>query len=288
MRGVARTGVSLLMLISIACGSAGDPPEAPAASDPGTSSETSASASATPAAEPTIDGSFDVGGHELYIRCVGSGSPTIVYLHGYIFDPAGGGSQNAGQVPDLLADRHQVCVYDRANVGRSDAVEGPLTGRSSIRDLDALLDAASVDGPYLLVGGSFGGLLAYMYAVTYPKEVVGLVLLDPNLPGYHEGTFDWEATTEQIDQTAASREASKLEGHEPDIPVTLVGLEDPEGDVTSADQYEKLKEQILQAQRRFLDHFPQGELVIVDAPHYMEPVIPDRIAEEIASVAERA
>ena len=194
----------------------------------------------------------------------------------------------AGKVPDLLADRYQVCVYDRANVGRSDAVEGPLTGRSSIKDLDALLEAADVDGPHLLVGGSFGGLLAYMYAATYPKDVVGMVLLDPNLPGYHEGTFDWESTMEQIDQTAASREASKLEGNEPDIPVTLIGLEDPEGDVTSAEQYEKLKKQVLQAQQRFLDNFPQGELVIVDAPHFMEPVIPDRIAEEIASVAARA
>jgi pimeloyl-ACP methyl ester carboxylesterase len=285
MERVVRTGVLLLTLLSVACGSA-DPPDAPAASDPGTSSET-ASASATPASEPTIDGSFDVGGHELYIRCIGSGSPTIVYLHGYIFDPAGGGSQNAGRVPDLLADSYQVCVYDRANVGRSDSVEGPLTGRSSIRDLDALLDAANVDGPYVLVGGSFGGLLAYMYAATYPKEVVGLVLLDPNLPGYHDEPFDWGATTEQIDQMAASREASKLEGQEPDIPLTLIGLENPEGDVTSADQYQKLKEQILQAQQRFLDHFPQGKLVIVDAPHFMEPVIPDRIAEEIASVTER-
>ena len=89
MKGVARTGLSLVMLLSIACGSA-DPP-ARAASDPGTSPESSVSA--IPSAEPTIEGSFDVGGHELYIRCVGAGSPTIVYLHGYIFDPAGGGSQ---------------------------------------------------------------------------------------------------------------------------------------------------------------------------------------------------
>jgi pimeloyl-ACP methyl ester carboxylesterase len=287
MKRVARTSVLLLTLLSIACGPARDPLDP--ASDPSRSAGNGASPSATPAVEATVDGSFDVGGHALYIRCVGSGSPTIVYLHGYIFDPAGGGSQNAGQIPDLLANRYQVCVYDRANVGRSDAVEGPLTGRSSITDLDALLDAAEVDGPYLLVGASFGGLLAYMYAATNPKDVVGLVLLDPNLPGYHEEAFDWKATTEQIDQTAASREASNLEGHEPDIPVTLVGLENPEIDfVSSADQYQKLKEQILRAQQRFLDLFPQGELVIVDAPHYMEPVIPDRIAEEISSVAERS
>ena len=189
-----------------------------------------------------MDGTFDVGGHELYIRCTGSGSPTIVYLHGYIFDSSGGGSQNAGEIPGLLEEQHQVCVYDRANVGLSDAVEGPLTGSSSVNDLEALLEAANVEGPYLLVGASFGGLLAYMYAATYPEDVVGMVLLDSNLPGFDEGPFDWATTTEQLDQAAASREASKLEGQESDIPVTLIGLENPEGSFGSgAEQYADLK-----------------------------------------------
>jgi hypothetical protein len=73
-----------------------------------------------------IDGSFDVGGHKLYMRCQGTGSPTVVYLHGYIHDPSGGGSASAGTIPDLLATRNRVCVYDRANVGRSEPVAGPL------------------------------------------------------------------------------------------------------------------------------------------------------------------
>jgi pimeloyl-ACP methyl ester carboxylesterase len=208
-------------------------------------------------------------------------------MHGYIFDPSGGGSQNAGEVPALLDDRFQVCVYDRANVGLSDSVEGPLTGRTSVRDLAVLLEKAGVVGPYVLVGGSFGGLLAYMYAVMHPQDVVGMVLLDPNLPGYHEESFDWQEATEQLDQTAASREAAKLEGQEPNIPVTLVALEQPDvGFVSSPEEYEDITRQILKAQHRFLDLFPRGRLVVVDAPHFMEPVIPEQIAEEIATVAE--
>ena len=56
---------------------------------------------------------------------------------------------------------------------------------------------------------------------------------------------------------------------------------------SSAEEYAATKAKILAAQRRFLDRFPEGELVIVDAPHYMEPVIPDRIAEEVMEVADR-
>ena len=281
MRGLVGVGVLLLTVIATSCASADEPYDPPSAPP----SETSSGSTSVAA----VEGTFDVGGHELYIRCQGSGSPTVVYLHGYIFDPSGGGSENAGEIPGLLEDQHQVCVYDRANVGQSETVEGPLTGSSSVADLDALLDAAGVDGPYLLVGASFGGLLAYTYAATYPDDVVGMVLLDPNLPGFDDGPFDWEATTEQLDQAVASREASKLEGEEPAIPVTLIGLEKPEVDfVSSAEEYAAIKEKILAAQQRFLDLFPDSELVIVDAPHYMEPVIPERIAEEVMAVADRA
>ena len=40
------------------------------------------------------------------------------------------------------------------------------------------MTAAGVPGPYVLAGHSFGGLLARLYAATYPDEVVGLVLVD--------------------------------------------------------------------------------------------------------------
>jgi pimeloyl-ACP methyl ester carboxylesterase len=45
-------------------------------------------------------------------------------------------------------------------------------------DLHALLGAADIPGPYVLVGHSAGGMIVRLYASTYPDDVVGMVLLD--------------------------------------------------------------------------------------------------------------
>ena len=257
----------------------------------GTTSSRGEEASPSPSADnevKLVEGRFDVGGHKLYLRCTGEGSPTVVYLHGYIFDPSGGDSSNSGQIPSLLEDENRVCIYDRANVGQSDSVKGPLTGKSSIQDLHALLDAAKIEDPYVLVGGSFGGLLAYMYSTTYPEEVVGMVLLDPTLPSY-DADDDWRNTVEKVDQLATKREAIALQGDEPPIPFTLIGQKVPDIDfATSAEQAEELRKADIQAQQEFADRFPHGKLVLYDVPHYMEPEIPEEIAAEIRAVIDAA
>jgi len=241
---------------------------------------------------------FDVGGHQLYMRCSGRGSPTVVYLHGYIHDAFGGGSQNAGTIPSLLEAKHQVCVYDRANVGRSDAVEGPLTGEDSVEDLHALLRAASIPPPYLLLGASWGGTTSLIYAATHPSDVAGMVLLDPPLPTGNEldkrflppedrlGRDDWKDSLEQVDQYATCEEALKLLRGEQDIPVTFVALKHQ--DLDASWPVEEMSAAIRKDQRDLMRRFPEGRTVTVDAPHYMEPVIPDQIARWVEEVAEQA
>jgi pimeloyl-ACP methyl ester carboxylesterase len=78
--------------------------------------------------------------------------------------------------------KHRYCGDDRANTGRSDKLPGPLTGTTPVRDLHRLLQATQVKPPYVLLGASFGGLIAHLYAATYPTEVVGMVLLDAAFP----------------------------------------------------------------------------------------------------------
>ena len=121
-------------------------------------------------------GPVDIGGRSLYLECRGGGEPTILFLHG------DGGTRTHGYpLFDAYADRHQVCVYDRANMGLSDPVEAPQSGADVVGDLKALLTAAALPGPYLIVAGSFGGLVAELYAADQPDQVAGIVFIDASL-----------------------------------------------------------------------------------------------------------
>jgi pimeloyl-ACP methyl ester carboxylesterase len=102
----------------------------------------------------------------------GEGEPVVV------FDAALGESGAlafAGVLPGV-ARRTRVVAYDRAGLGMSDPVSS-LTLDGQIDDLAALVNA--VGSPCVLVGHSWGGLLAELLAMGRPKLVAGLVLLDP-------------------------------------------------------------------------------------------------------------
>jgi pimeloyl-ACP methyl ester carboxylesterase len=85
-----------------------------------------------------------------------------------------------------------VCACDRPGTpvgekpSRSDAVPQPTTAKDAVADLHALLSAAGEAAPYVLVGHSYGGLIVRLYTSTYPKEVAGLVLVDPLTEGLQD------------------------------------------------------------------------------------------------------
>jgi pimeloyl-ACP methyl ester carboxylesterase len=172
----------------------------------GPAPEVTAAHAATPAAaSPVAAGDFaglvDIGGRSLYLECRGQGSPTVILEAGLnsrsdiwsrdYHEPEG---QRTMVLPGV-AGFTRVCAYDRPGTigevtpdldpggpqflpSRSDLVSQPRTARDMIADLHALLDAAAVPGPYVLVGHSAGGLVVRLYASTYPDEVVGMVLVD--------------------------------------------------------------------------------------------------------------
>lgn len=119
----------------------------------------------------------DVGGYKMHINCTGQGSPTVILEAGM-----GDYSLTWAIVQPEVARSTRVCSYDRAGYGWSEPSPHPRTANVEAEELHTLLVNANIQGPYVLVGHSLGGMLVRVYAHNYPDEVVGMVLVD----SFHE------------------------------------------------------------------------------------------------------
>src|SRR5215210_1006897 len=143
-------------------------------------------------ANPVISSPINIGGRLIFLRCIGSGGPTVILEAGY-----GDNGTIWAPVQIQASEFVRVCSYDRAGLERSDAPDHyPRTGAEVVADLHAVLQAAKVAPPYLLVGQSQGALFSLLYAQTYPSEVAGLLLLDP-WPENFDGQLKTMVTDEQ-------------------------------------------------------------------------------------------
>jgi len=115
----------------------------------------------------------DVKGLSLHINCVGRGSPTVVLDAG-----SGGMSAQWVRVQQEVSGTTRVCAYDRAGMGWSEMGPEPRDAKQITGELHTLLKGAGIEGPYVLVGHSFGGLYMQTYAARYPDEVAGVALVD--------------------------------------------------------------------------------------------------------------
>jgi pimeloyl-ACP methyl ester carboxylesterase len=119
----------------------------------------------------------NVNGHLMHINCVGRGSPTVILESGL-----GNMSADWANIQPEVAKTTRVCSYDRAGTGWSEPGPTPRDPKQIAHELHTLLGKAGIDGPYVLVGQSFGGLYVRMYADLYPKEIAGMVLVDSSHP----------------------------------------------------------------------------------------------------------
>jgi len=134
------------------------------------------------------------GGRKMYVECRGTGSPIVVLVAG-LKASAEDWSITKGSGPAVFAEVAKftrVCAYDRPGTpvgekpSRSDPVPQPTTAGQAVADLHALLKAAGESKPYVLVGHSYGGLVAKLYASTYRDDVSGLVLVDALTEGLRD------------------------------------------------------------------------------------------------------
>jgi pimeloyl-ACP methyl ester carboxylesterase len=115
-----------------------------------------------------------VNGHQLFLNCEGTiAGPAVILV-------AGGGATTDtwDKVQTPVSAFAKVCSYDRAGLGKSSAIPEIQSADEIVDDLEALLRAAHVSPPYVLVGHSIGGLYIRKFDERYDSQVAGMVLVD--------------------------------------------------------------------------------------------------------------
>ncbi len=158
-----------------------------------------------------LNGIVDIGGgRQVFVECTGTGSPTVLLMAGRgngavdwtqaidDGDPvltapgddvaAGKGRYATSETAVLpqVGRFTRVCAYDRPDVrfdgqGTTPRPQ-PHTADLDVQDLQALTSAIGEPGPFVLVAHSYSGLVASLFARTYPDEVAGLVMVDAVSP----------------------------------------------------------------------------------------------------------
>jgi pimeloyl-ACP methyl ester carboxylesterase len=116
-------------------------------------------------------------GRRLHLLAMGDGSPAVVFESGLMSTVL-----SWGHIQAEIANDARAVSYDRAGLGWSDTGPAPRDAERIVSELHQLLGQAQVSPPFILVGHSFGGLTARLFAARYPEEVAGLVLIDPVVP----------------------------------------------------------------------------------------------------------
>jgi pimeloyl-ACP methyl ester carboxylesterase len=121
----------------------------------------------------------DVGGYRMHLLAEGEnrGNPTIIWFPG-----AHDQGYMMHHLHTAIAAETRSIIYDRASTGWSDIGPYPRTVELECGELRALLEGAGEEGPFLVAGHSFGGLLAANFAHHYPELIAGVLLMDSTPP----------------------------------------------------------------------------------------------------------
>ena len=251
-------------------------------------------------AQPNIKGRVDVGGYHLFINCIGTGSPTVIMEAGW---------NDVGDtwrlVQPEIAEVTRVCSYDRAGLGNSEPGPEPRTMPQVVAELHTLLQNAGVEGPYILVGHSWGGSLMRLYAGLYQEEVVGLALVDsPHLDTPQrslavlppESPDDSESLklyrnwlTSSINDPTVKLDPELYEaGSLGDLPlVVLTAMNKQRADDFPADLNDKVNEIWLELQNELAQLSSNStHIVSQESEHHIQKEQPDLVTDAILQVIE--
>jgi pimeloyl-ACP methyl ester carboxylesterase len=115
-----------------------------------------------------------MGGRHLHVNMAGAGDRVVVFESGLAAS-----SLTWCLVQPLVSQFATTLSYDRAGLGWSDPAPHHVTARDAAKDLGRLIYTMRITQPVIIVGHSFGGLIARICQQRYAGQVAGLVLVDP-------------------------------------------------------------------------------------------------------------
>jgi pimeloyl-ACP methyl ester carboxylesterase len=265
-------------------------------------------------------GTIDGDGRNLYLECKGKGSPPVILISGYRNNAAiwtTPPKPGVAPVFDAVAVFTRVCAHDRpgtildaAHLSRSDPVAMPRTSDEVVSELHYLVVAARIEGPYVLVAHSLGGLFARLYAATYPGEVAGLVLVDawPESMPRLLGPEQWQAyemlsappppgletyrDLEVIDFGAASERMTEAAAHQPlsEIPLFILSRAKPVAlppNVPADFSPAAFEAAWRKGQAELAALLPDAKHVVAtESNHYIQIEQPDLVVEAVRTVVD--
>src|SRR5579863_1391300 len=113
-------------------------------------------------------------GGKLYVVEKGSGGPAVLFEAGIAAT-----TLNWHHIQENVSRFTSTAAYDRSGLGWSTPCRTARIPSNIAAELHTMLQSAGIKPPYILVGHSFGGLVVRRYAVSYPEDVAGVVLVDP-------------------------------------------------------------------------------------------------------------
>jgi hypothetical protein len=288
--GMVAIPVSALFLT--ACGGDGDTSTSTTESDAAASqTETTSNGPDRPPGE--VDGVVKIDGDRgLYVRCTGTGSPTIVMEGG-----DGDTSDSYFFAEADVSELTRTCVYDRANLGQSDPAPGPRGLKDFVGDLEALLASAEIPGPYVLVGTSGGGFITAGYAVEHPDDVAGMVFVDTGAPFENppqeivkETDPNDPSNIEKRDYLQIEKDAWAARERIGDIPVKVITVRFSQAEIAASPfpEEQRLMRMNVERQQGWLVLSPSAEQVVVDTGHAVEEDDPELVIDTILDVVKAA
>jgi pimeloyl-ACP methyl ester carboxylesterase len=180
-------------------------------------------------------------------------------------------------------------LYDRLGLGQSsqlDNTRAAITADQVASRLHALLAAADIHPPYILVGHSLGGLYMQMFARKYPKDVSGIVLLESSST---EAPSELKTRAKLVPGTAAyleeegvaeSNRQVRSAGLIPDVPLTVIAATD------HGPYFREWEPTLMRLQQQLATLSKQGSLAIAQGSgHDVQLDRPEIVIEAVRRMA---